>query len=41
MKKIIFTLAAVGTGTMGAPATLVFTEQLSEPDVMRALYTQE
>ena len=34
-------LYAAGSGTMGAPATLVFTEQLSEPDVMRALYTQE
>ena len=34
-------LYATGSGTMGAPATMVFTEQLSEPDVMRALYTQE
>ena len=34
-------LYATGSGTTGAPATLVFTEQLSEPDVMRALYTQE
>ena len=34
-------LYAAGSGTMGAPATLVFAEQLSEPDVMRALYTQE
>ena len=34
-------LYAAGSGTTGAPATLVFTEQLSEPDVMRALYTQE
>ena len=34
-------LYATGSGTMEAPATLVFTEQLSEPDVMRALYTQE
>ena len=34
-------LYAAGSGTTAAPATLVFTEQLSEPDVMRALYTQE
>ena len=34
-------LYAAGSGTTGAPATMVFTEQLSEPDVMRALYTQE
>ena len=34
-------LYAAGSGTMAAPATPVFTEQLSEPDVMRALYTQE
>ena len=34
-------LYAAGSGTMAAPATLVFAEQLSEPDVMRALYTQE
>ena len=34
-------LYAAGSGTMEAPAKLVFTEQLSEPDVMRALYTQE
>ena len=34
-------LYATGSGTTEAPATLVFTEQLSEPDVMRALYTQE
>ena len=34
-------LFAVGTGTMEAPATMVFTEQLSEPDVMRALYPQQ
>ena len=34
-------LYATGSGTTAAPSTLVFTEQLSEPDVMRALYTQE
>lgn len=34
-------LYAAGSGRMEAPATLVFAEQLSEPDVMRALYTQE
>ena len=34
-------LYATGSGTTAAPSTLVFTEQLSEPDVMRALYTEE
>lgn len=34
-------LFATGSGTMASPSTMVFAEQLSEPDVMRALYTQE
>ena len=34
-------LFAVGSGTPAAPAMMVVTEQLSETDVMRAMYSQE